>query len=163
MTKKIVLGIVAVALLASQSFAFSYTLYDFGKSPLDHNNNWSPISYPWGIGNQPSPGIFGEGGEKFDLEGLNVAWDDDYVYVALANSFGYTAHSTGWNQDYRLGDLFIGVDGGNKYQYAIDITSAGSSGLYSVSSWNGLQNVPGSYYGTPIANQIGAHEMASRA
>jgi len=161
MAKRVLLGLVTVALLASPSLAFNYTLYNFGDNPFDHNNNWSPISYPCGIGNQPSPGTLGEGGEKFDLEALKIASDDDYIYVALANSFGYTAHSTGWNQDYRLGDLFIGVNGCDKYQYAIDITSSGSAGLYSVSSWNGVQNVFGSYYGTSIASQAGAHEMAA--
>jgi len=157
--KKLLLVITAFLLLTSVSFSFNFTLYDFGDTPFDHNNNWSPISYPYGIGNQPSPGPYGEGGEKFDLEGLKVASDNNFVYIALANSFGYTAHSTGWNQDYRLGDLFIGVD--SKYQYAIDIIDGGSTGLYEVSSWNGLQNVPGSYYGTSIAAQIGAHEMAA--
>ncbi len=158
MMKKLLLSLMLVLLATSPTFAFNYMLHDFGAGPFDENNNWSPIDYPWGIGHQPSPGTLGEGGEKFDLEGLKVDVDENFIYVALTNSFGYTAHSTGWNQDYRLGDLFIGTDG-NPYQYAVDIVESGSTGLYSVTSWNGVQNVPGSYYGTAIATEVGAHEI----
>jgi len=159
--KKTLLTVLVILLASSQAFGFNFNLYDHGTTPFDHNNNWSPISYPYGIGNLPSPGVLGEGGEAFDLEGLKVATDDDYVYVALTNSFGYTAHSTGWNQDYRLGDLFIGT--GTGYDYAIDITSGGASGLYSVGGTRGIQNVPGSYYGTSIAAQAGPFEIRQRS
>jgi hypothetical protein len=157
--KHIILTIAIIAIGAVPGFGFSFSLYDFGSSPFDHNNNWSPIDYPYGVGHQPSPGPYGEGGEKFDLEGLKVAIGADSIYIALANSFGYNAYSSSWGQSYRLGDLFIGVD--NQYQYAIDIVDGGATGLYSVSSWNGLQDLPGSYYGTPVASQLGAHEMTS--
>ena len=156
--KKLFISFLLLVFAATPAFSFNFNLYDFGNDPFDSNNNWSPIDYPSGIGHQPSPGTLGEGGEKFDLEGLNVAVDDDYVYIALANSFGYTATSTGWNQEYRLGDLFIGIDG-VPYQYAIDLVEGGTNGLYAVGDWTGIQNVPGSYYGTSIANQVGAHEM----
>ncbi len=157
--KKTVLTALAVLLLATQGFGFNFNLYDFGPDPFDHNNNWSPINYPHGIGYQPSPGVIGEGGERFDIEALKVAFEGDFVYVAMANSFGYTAVSSGWNQSYRLGDLFIGRDG-NPYEYAIDLVDGGSNGLYNVSSWNGIQDIPGSYYGTDIEPLAGAHEMA---
>ena len=98
--------------LATPASAFNFHYYDFGDSPFDENNNWSPINYPGGIGNLPSPGTLGEGGEEFDLEGLKVAVDQDYVYIALTNSFGYSAYSTGWGRNYNLGDLFIGTNGG---------------------------------------------------
>ncbi len=159
--KKFVILLAVTVGLSSSAFSFSFDLYDFGSSNVfDENNNWAPIDYPYGIGNQPSPGTLGEGGEKFDLEGLNFAADDNFIYISLTNSFGYTAHSTGWNQDYRLGDLFIG-DGTNPYKYALDLVDGGTTGLYSVDSWTGVQNVPGSYYGTSIANQVGAHEIGN--
>ena len=161
MIKKVAICIAAM-LLATSAFGYNYSLYDFGSAPLDYNNNWSPINYPY-IGNLPSPGWYGETGEEFDLEGINVAEDNQYIYVSIANSFGYNAYSSQFNQNYRLGDLFIGVNGGNggsnSYQYAIDIVDGGTAGLYSVSSWNPIMNVPGSYYGTSVQDQIGAYEI----
>lgn len=155
MRKTLILS-VAVMLLAVPAFGFSYTYYDFGQANVfDHNNNWAPIDYPYGIGHQPSPGTYNPGGEAFDLEGLNVAVDQDFVYVSLTNSFGYS------KEGFRLGDLFIGVNGGNKYQYAVDLTAGGgNNGLYSVSSWNYIQQDPHSYYSnSTIRNAAGAHEM----
>ncbi len=156
--KKLFLLTLVLMLGATPAFAFNFNLYDFGATPFDHNNNWAPITYPYNVGNLPSPGTLGEGGEAFDLEGLKVAVTDDFVYVAIANSFGYTAHSSAWNQDYDLGDLFIGKDGG-AYTYAIDIVDGGSNGLYSVGASTGLLNQPGSYYGTPIADLVGEYQM----
>jgi len=152
----IVLGIVILSI--SPAFGFTYNYYNFGNEAtlFDHNNNWSPIDYPYGIGHQPSPGTYNPGGENFDLEGLNVATDQDYVYISLTNSFGYET------EGFRLGDLFIGVDGGNKYQYAIDLTNSGNNnGLFQVGSWNYIQQQSGSYYNnTTIRNAVGAHEMS---
>ncbi len=156
--KRLFLLTLAITLVAGQAFGFNFNLHDFGSSPFDHNNNWAPISYPSGVGNLPSPGTLGEGGESFDLEGLKVAITDDFVYVAIANSFGYSAYSSAWNQSYDLGDLFIGKDGGG-YDYAIDIIDGGSNGLYQVGSSTGLLNQPGSYYGTSIAALIGEYKM----
>lgn len=97
--KKVLLAIMAVIFLTSGSFGFTFSLNDFGETPFDHNNNWAPITHSCGIGNLPSPGLLGESGEKFDLEGLKVASDDNYVSLALANSFSYNAHSTGYGND----------------------------------------------------------------
>ena len=157
--KRFLVGTVAALMLTGSAFGFSFNGYDFGDTPFDYNNNWSPINYPDGVGELPSPGLLGEGGEGFDIEGLMVAMDNDYVYVAMTNSFGYTAYSDGWNQSYNLGDLFIGTDGG-AYEYAIDMSEGGNS-LFSVNSWQGIQNVPGSYYGTSIAGLVGEYEMTS--
>jgi len=156
--KRISISVLAILLLSSSAMAFNFSLYDFGDSPFDHNNNWAPIEYPSGVGNLPSPGLLGEGGEAFDLEGLKVAFEGDYVYVALANSFGYTATSTAWGQTYDLGDLFIGKDGGG-YDMAIDLIDGGANGLYSVGASTGIPNIPGTYYGTSIASQIGEFQM----
>jgi len=158
--KKILVSALVIFLLAfSPTFAaFDWQLYDFGDNPFDHNNNWSPVSYPSGIGELPSPGLLGEGGEKFDLEGFHFAVEGNTAHIALVNSFGYSAHSTGWNQDYNLGDIFFGFDG-NSTQYAIDV-SAGK--LFSVDSYVGIPDKPGTYYDyTEIRNQVGAWEIGS--
>ncbi|MEW6050844.1 MAG: PEP-CTERM sorting domain-containing protein [Candidatus Zixiibacteriota bacterium] len=139
----------ALTLLCGQAFAFPYyyTGAGFNDSPFDHNNNWAPINYP-NVGNLPSPGNHGEGGEKFDLEGLQVRDNGGFIYVALANSFGYSAHSTYWNQNYYLGDLFIRA---GSRQFAVDMRDVGSLGteyntsLLEVTSWSGIENKPGSY------------------
>jgi hypothetical protein len=169
MTRKILMFVAALVLISSSTaFCFTYQFASvFGNSsPFDHNNNWAPISYPSGIGNRPSPGSLGEGGELYDLEGLQVREQGDFVYVAMANSFGYKAHSTGWNQDFRQGDLFIGVDGGAN-QFAVDIhdPATGGIGFYQVNnSWDYIQQNPGSYYSnTSIRNQVGAFEIGSGA
>lgn len=165
--KKLMTAIFALVMLGTNAFGFSYSLYDFGdaSTAFDHNNNWSPIDYPYGVGHQPSPGSYGEGGEKFDLEGLNVAMDDDYIYLSMTNSFGYMAYSDEYTQDYRLGDLFIGVDGGDKYGFAIDLVDGGAAGLYQVDSWSYVQDDPGSYnynnYSPSITNAVGAHEITT--
>ena len=159
MRKFIIASLTLCFLAVSPAFAaFDWQLYDFGDNPFDHNNNWSPVSYPSGIGELPSPGLLGEGGEKFDLEGFHFAMEGNTVHIALVNSFGYTAHSTGWNQDYNLGDIFFGFDG-NDTQFAIDV-SAGQ--LYSVDSYNGIPDKPGTYYDYDgIRDQVGAYEIGA--
>lgn len=164
-----VFTLVACVLLATQAFAFDYYFdgqFADGSSPFDYNNNWSPITYPNGVGNLPSPGSYDPGGEFTDLEGLRVSFDEDNVYVAIANSFGYSVYSDYFGQSYALGDLFIGVNGGNKYQYGIDISNIANgtlstTGMYSVSSWNYITDKPGTYYDyTDIRNAVGAWTIA---
>jgi len=160
--KRVITFVAALVLVAGQAWGFNYQLYDFGdESTLFDdavNQNRAPIDYPYGIGYMPSPGTLGEGGEAFDLEDLNVAMDDDYLYISLTNSFGYQAYSSGWDQYYRMGDLFFG-SGDSKYTWAIDITENGAAGLYLVDDWNPIQNVSGSYYGTSYQDLAGAHEI----
>jgi len=154
----------ALALLFVSSQAFGYHFFDNSIQLFDGNNNWAPISYPSGIGHYPSPGPnqSWEGGEKFDLEGLNVREDADNIYIGITNSFGWQAHSTAWNSNYHIGDLFIGVDGGNPYEFAIDINATGAGSLWQVRSWNYIDNRAGTYYNVPsIRNQVGAYEVAS--
>ncbi len=165
--KKLLLATALLVIMSAPAFAWNYHFGTFadGTSPFDHNNNWAPIDYPSGVGYLPSPGTIGEGGEKMDLEGLTVMEDDQYVYVALANSFGYTATSTAWKQSYNLGDLFIGVDGG-KYDYAVGISdltdnTGGTTGLYRVNTWNGIPNYDGTYYGVAaVRDAVGAFDLA---
>lgn len=147
--KKAFVAVLVLGLIGGQAFAFPYhyNSVGFADSPFDHNNNWAPINYP-GVGYLPSPGNLGEGGEKFDLEGLQVREQGGFVYVALANSFGYTAHSTGWNQNYSLGDLFITA---GSSRFAIDTRDVASLGtvyttnLLGVTGSSGVENKPGSY------------------
>jgi len=150
----ITLFMVTVMAAGSQASA-PWTMYDFGAEVFDHNNNWSPVWYGHKIGNLPSPGNLAEGGEGFDLEGLHFTRNGNTINLALVNSFGYTAHSTGWDRDYNLGDLFFGFDG-NCDQYGIDVSTGR---LYQVDSYVGIPNTPGSYYGTDIAAEVGAWEI----
>jgi hypothetical protein len=158
--KRILIALITVVVLSSQAFGFGYMIYDFGdrKTAFDEN-------YPDGyteIGNLPSPGNYGEGGEKFDLEGLNVAWDNDNVYISLTNSFGYTVQSDptiGWGTTFELGDLFIGT-GNGAYDYAIDLMDGE---LWQVRSAAGIPDIPGSYayndFDLDIVDQAGAYKV----
>lgn len=144
--------------LASAAMGFSWNYSNFAASPFDADNNTAPINYPSGVGYLPSPGNLGEGGENYDLEGMFVALDNDYLYVGLANSFGFSVYSTGWNTSFNMGDIFFGTSD-NKNAFAIDISSGN---LYSVSTWKYIDNKPGSYYGnSAIRNRIGAFEMTT--
>jgi hypothetical protein len=156
--KKSALAIILTAIAISSASGFEYKLgYDFGN-PFDENNNYSPICYPFGIGNLPSPGLIGEGGEKFDLEGFHFAMEGNTVHLALVNSFGTMAHSTYWNQDYAIGDIFFGFDGNNS-TYAIDLFEGK---LYQANTYSRIPNLPGTYYPyTDIRNAIGAYNMTS--
>ncbi len=155
--KKVILSLAICLLLSTQAFAFNYSYYDFGQDNIfDYNNNYAPISYPYGIGNLPSPGQYNPGGEFYDLEAFNVASDDDFLYLSITNSFGYQ------QEQFRLGDLFIGV-GDNKYSYAVDLQAGGANGgLFAVDSWNYIQDDPYSYYSyDDIREAAGAHEINS--
>lgn len=170
--------VVMFAAASVGAYGYHYnTVFNSSESPFDYNNNWAPFNYPHGIGHQPSPGSLGEGGEKFDLEGFKVRESGNHIYLAMTNSFGYLAHSTGWNQNYRLGDIFIGKNGGNPYQYAIDVKSSitnytlqktnetGLTGLFNTNgSYTSIQNVNGSYYSNlAVRNAAGAFEKGSGA
>ena len=125
--KKLITSVILFSFLAvTPAFGqFNWQIHDFGSGPFDHNNNWSPVDYSQIYSNMdpnvPSPGNLGEGGEKFDLEGLFFAKKDNQVHIGLTNSFGLMAHSSGWNEDLPLGDIFFGFDG-ESYQYAIDVS-----------------------------------------
>ena len=152
-----------IVLTALPAGAFNYHYGIFGDTnPFDHNNNWAPITYPYNIGNLPSPGLFGEGGEKFDLEGLSVKEDNSFIYVALTNSFGFTATSSGWGTSYDLGDLFI-YNGSQTF--AIDMRDGGSNEsstqLLEVSSATGVPVAPGTYGGTSWGALAGDYQASS--
>ncbi|MDD4050772.1 MAG: PEP-CTERM sorting domain-containing protein [candidate division Zixibacteria bacterium] len=152
--------LIAVVMFCFTSVAmgFNWTYNDFGDTPFDADNNTAPINYPSGVGYLPSPGNLGEGGEAFDLEGMFMAMDNDYLYVGLTKSFGMSAYSTGWGTSFNQGDIFFGTSA-NKNAFALDVSTGN---LVSVKTWNFINNKPGSYYGnTTIRNRIGAFEMAT--
>jgi hypothetical protein len=161
---------VSLALLAAPAYGVTWTYYDFGTSIFDGNNNSSPVYYPNGIGYLPSPGLGGEGGEKYDLEGMNFAYDNAYLYVSVTASFGTGVVSSTYSRIFAEGDLFFGFDdngtNGNKYNYAIDV-SATIPSLYAVKTWNYIPPnppVPGGYGNNlVIKNQIGAFDINSGA
>ncbi len=158
MKKQISLLIIMSLICSMPAFAaFEWQLHDFGTGPFDNNNNWSPISYPYNIGNLPSPGYLGEGGEIFDIEGLNFSHNNGKINISLTNSFGLSAYSSVWNQNLDLGDIFFGFNG-NKYEYGIDVST---NRLYKVDSYIGIENKPGTYYGTSIEAQAGAWKIGS--
>lgn len=177
--KKSVLIMVVLMLSSTAAFGFDFYFDDVfadGSSPFDFNNNTAPsyINYPTGAG-LPSPGTYAEGGEPFDLEGLQVAEKDGYIYVALANSFGWAAHSTSWEnasgyQDFWMGDLFIGVDGAD-YSLAIDLEEIAAGGSYSTAladvsggQWTNVPATPGGYGNysqySDIVSAVGPFEIA---
>ena len=150
---------VGLALLVTPAYGVTWTYYDFGSSIFDGNNNTSPVFYPNGIGYLPSPGLGGEGGEKYDIEGLNFAYDNAYLYVSVTASFGTGVASSTYRRTFAEGDLFFGFDG-NKYDYAIDVDA---SRLYAVKTWNYIPPNPpnvGSYGNNLIIkNAIGAFDI----
>jgi hypothetical protein len=153
------LTVILVFFLGSTAMGFSWTTgyYNHGDTPFDHNNNTAPINYPYNVGYLPSPGPWGEGGEKFDLEGLFANFDDDYLYVAMTNSFGLSATSSEWGTTFRQGDIFFGL-GGETNTFAIDISTGD---LVSVNTWSYIQDQNGSYYNNEaIRDRVGAFEAA---
>lgn len=161
MKKILILSLIVLVLTAGQAFGSLWTYYDFGD-PFDHNNNWSPISYPW-IGNVPSPGMANEGGEKFDEEGGFFAADESYLYFGITNSFGLEAYSVDNDESYSIGDLFFGFNGSNT-QYAMgnflvnQQNKRGGMQLAEVISYDLISE--DTEYGDDIRNAIGAYKLA---
>jgi len=149
----------AVFAVAPAFGQFNWQLHDFGSGPFDHNNDWSPVDYSQIYHNMdpfvPSPGNLGEGGEKFDLEGLFFAQKDGQIHIGLTNSFGLMAHSSSWRENLPLGDIFFGFDG-DSYQFAIDV-SEGT--IVQVNSYYTISDNPfgldGTYANHGIDNEIG--------
>ncbi len=173
MKKVIFLGLLTLGVLAiapaSQAFNYHYNqVFANGSTPFDANNNTAPgfIPYPTGVG-RPSPNKSGEGGELFDLEGLQVKEKNNKVYIAMANSFGWQAYSKQYRRNYWMGDLFIGVDG-KKDKFAININNIATGGstkkldFYTLNGGNtkGLPSVDGGYWNkSSVSSKIGAFEV----
>ena len=124
-------------------------------------NNFSPLSYPNGIGHQPSPG--GATGEKFDLEEMHIRNTGSQVQVLLIASSLFQATTSG--STLHLGDLLIDLDGNGQFDLGV-VTQSGNAGLeagrlYDIDTTLGLENVQGSYHGTAIEDQIGAWAVGS--
>ncbi len=150
MTKfRIVLVALVAALTLASVPAYSWAIYDFGDNYFDEHNNTADIPGPGYPGQpnpyQPNPGTSGLGGERFDIEGLNFALDNNKMYVSLTSSFGFGAYSSVWNVTYGAGDLFFGFDGDDR-QYALRGESGSNDGgLYAVESYLEIPNVPGGF------------------
>jgi hypothetical protein len=172
MKKVILLSIALLGLLNASAFAqwdWHYSAFD-GSNPFDDaHNNKSPIDYPT-IGLYPSPGLNsdgGDGGELYDLEGITVIEDADFIYVAVANSFGTQAHSPSWNTYHDIGDLFIKVNGAADFGYAVNLNSlagvlpsqqdvSGQVGFMTVDSWDAIPSTGGTYSNyASIVSQVG--------
>jgi hypothetical protein len=122
----------------AMGFSWSANYYDHGASPFDHNNNTAPIEYPFGIGY------------------FFVAYDQDYLYLALTNSFGLEAASNEWETTFAQGDIFFGY-GGEQNTYAIDVASGD---FMSVDLYDYIEDKDGSYYSIPeIRTRIGAYNV----
>jgi len=158
MKKLVVLTIVFAFGLSGSALAFTWNLYDYGVGPFDHNNNWSPIDYPYGIGYLPSPGGLSEGGEKFDLEGFHAAISGNTLYMSLTASFRDSVYSAGWKTWYTQGDIFIDVNGGD-WDYALDVSD---HNFVDVDSWAYITDETGSYYDYPaIKDAAGAYMIST--
>lgn len=141
---------------AVMGFTWTAGYYDHSTTPFDHNNNTAPINYPYGVGYLPSPGQLYDGGEDFDLEGFFVNFDDDYMYVAMTNSFGMDVVSPAWGTTFRQGDVFFGF-GGEKNTFAIDVSTGN---LVEVGAWDYIQDIGGSYYDDEyLRERVGAFEV----
>lgn len=158
MRRFVLLFTLLIVVLGSNAMGFSWTpgYYNHGDSPFDFNNNYAPIDYPHGVGYLPSPGTLGEGGEAYDLEGFFVASDNDYLYIALTNSFGQSVTSSSWGTTFEQGDIFFGW-GMDPNAFALDVSSGE---LVDVKYWDWIPNVDGSYYGNAdIRNRVGAFQI----
>ncbi|MEZ5360157.1 MAG: PEP-CTERM sorting domain-containing protein [Candidatus Zixiibacteriota bacterium] len=168
--KKFYLSIAMIVLVSLSGSAFGFAFNNqaltdkFGDNPFDAHNNCAPIDYPHGVGYLPSPGALGEGGERYDLEGFLVTHDQDFMYIAVTNSFGESAYSPYWNRNYRMGDIFFGFNNDNlNKNYGINFMTGQ---LYEIGSggYNYIDNHQSTYYSyTDIRNRVGAYTINNLA
>lgn len=126
----------------NQSDAFDGTYW------LTIENDYSPISYPGGVGHQPSPG--GVTGETFDLEEMYVRITASRTQILLVASAGPSVDAAG--STWYLGDLMIEA-GGRRFGV---VTYGASQGLTAGHIYRingdadvvGLQDLPRSYLGS---------------
>lgn len=156
-----VLTLVFMAGVASAQVNTNFFNFDSADDMFDTNNNWSPIEYPFPIGNEPSPGGFDVGGEVFDLEGIFVSEDDDNIYIGVTNTSGWSVFANG--NEWWMGDLFITTNTGN--MFAIDLTNdidadGYNADFWMVSEYSLIPDIPGGYGNNPsIVAQAGAFEV----
>lgn len=109
-------------------------------------DDYAPIDYP-NIGRVPSPG--GTRGEGFDLEEMYMRTVGNQLEVLLVTSSAY--EQTVGGTAYRLGDLFLEIDGatfGIVTQEANQGLAAGSVyGIFGADDVQVLQQAGGSYLG----------------
>ncbi|MCK4857322.1 MAG: PEP-CTERM sorting domain-containing protein [candidate division Zixibacteria bacterium] len=155
-----------VGLMAGPATAVpSWNYYDFGtfnNTVFDEHNNTADISYP-GHGFVPSPGLDDEGGELYDIEGLNFAYENDSIYISLTSTFGPGVNSLFWGTVFATGDLFFGFDGAYD-MFAIELNPPSKptgTNLWEVHAWDYITDKPGTYYNNPaIRFGVGAYQVA---
>jgi len=157
------LGLVFVAGVASAQVNTNFFTFDSYDDMFDHNNNWSPISYPGGIGNVPSPGNLDVGGEVFDFEGIFVRSDASQIYIGITNTSGWSVWAQG--REWWMGDLFITTNTGNLF--AIDVNANIDADGYDSDLWmitesdySMIPDLPGGYGHNPtIRDAAGPFEV----
>jgi hypothetical protein len=134
--------------------AVTWNFYDFGANEFDEHNNTSDVYFP-DHGWVPSPDDEGEGGERYDIEGLNFAFDDNFIYVTLTNSYGFSTWSDDYSDWFAGGDVFFGFDG-SYFDYAISMDGH----LYQVDTYSQIPDKAGTYYhNVSIRNYIDAFQV----
>lgn len=140
----------AVALIAAPANAVTWNYYDFGDNVFDEHNNTSDVWFP-SYGWVPSPDGVSDGGETYDIEGLNFAYDNDYIYVSLTTSYGAAAYSNQFDDYFHAGDVFFGFDG-DYFTYALDVETGV---LYDVlGAYDQITDKDGTYYNQPIVRDF---------
>jgi PEP-CTERM motif len=153
--KAVLLTLSFMLILSANAFGWAY--YDFGASAFDEHNNTSDVQFP-DYGWVPSPDGTGDGGELYDIEGLNFAYDQDYIYVTMTNTFGWSAYSNEYGDNFDLGHIFFGFNG-SYFDYALNPHDAY---LYSVDTYAQITDKTGSYYNNvAIRNYIDGYQMTS--
>lgn len=130
------------------------------------DNNWSPVNYPGGVGNVPSPG--GAAGEPFDLEGGYIRKTGGNFEVLLITSMALAQTLPGGGYAYRLGDWFIDTDGNDsQYEFALITQDPNNKGfvagqLRTVTSTYGIISNHQGYGGnTTVRNQVNPWALKS--
>jgi hypothetical protein len=109
--------------------------HDFGTAVFDEHNNSSDLIVDRLSGSNGATldqDLQVDGFERFDIEGMNFAYDDFYLYLSITSSFGAAAYSDKYRRWLSEGDLFFGVNGGS-YDYAIDVST---HQLMKISKWD---------------------------
>lgn len=137
-------------------------------------NNYSPVQYPSGIGHVPSPG--GNNGEMLDMEAVyarvNTSLATPSLQVLLVTSMPDHIYYSPWNRHYRIGDLFLDVNGDGVYDFAVANTAWDNGGAQPWKSYDPASNTfqifthgsqPGTIYQLQVdpADPLGHNDEAA--
>lgn len=160
MKKTIILTVLLLLIGFTLPGAEALTFSEWGFTPFSDwepnfgyyvvGNNTSPICYPHGVGNAPSPG--GIIGEEYDIEALYYEYSGDYLNIALVTSYGDAVYNDYWGRWYHAGDLALDFDADGDYDFGVKATDygLGSKGdIYSNVGWRSILTGHGGYGGDP--------------